>query len=290
MSKIAFLGLGAMGSRMVSHLVADGHKVTVWNRSKAACKQLAEALGQPIDIAESPAKAAADADYVISMVRDDVAAKSVWLDEEIGAINSLQENAVAIECSTLTPAFVQKLAARIAGRGANFCDAPLAGSRPQAEARQLIFFIGGSAETYGKAKAVLEPLAGQIHHVGNVSQGATVKLLINALFGVQLNAMAEIFGILKKTDLNVAEVLEVIAGTPVCSPAAGMAVKAMAAENFAPAFPIELVVKDFSYIQEFSQALSLRVPLLDIVKKQYEVALAKGYGEDNITGIAQLYR
>ena len=131
MNKIAFLGLGAMGLRMAANLVNAGHSVTVWNRDPAKAAPRA-ALGA--GIAGTPKAAAGGAEIVIAMVRDDEASRRVWLDPETGALGWLGRHAIAVESSTLSVGWVKALAAAAGERGISFLDAPVVGSRPQAEA------------------------------------------------------------------------------------------------------------------------------------------------------------
>ncbi|MCU0870630.1 MAG: NAD(P)-binding domain-containing protein, partial [Burkholderiales bacterium] len=114
MNRIAFLGLGAMGSRMAARLVAAGHTVTVWNRSPAATHPLGAAGAA---VAATPRAAVADTDIAISMVFDDAASQAVWLDADTGAIHALRPDAVAIEAGTLTPAWVHRLGYALASAG-----------------------------------------------------------------------------------------------------------------------------------------------------------------------------
>ncbi len=127
MSKIAFLGLGAMGSRMAAHLLAAGHAVTVWNRNAAKMTLLRDAGAMA---AHSPRAAVAEAEFVFSMVRDDGASRFVWLDAAEGALGDMSADAVAVECSTLSVGWVRELSGLFAAKGCAFLDAPVAGSRP----------------------------------------------------------------------------------------------------------------------------------------------------------------
>ena len=140
--------------------------------------------------------AAAGADVVFTMVTDDAAARQVWLDEAAGALHGLKPGAIAIESSTVTPAFVRELAARVAAREARFLDAPVAGSRPQAEAGQLVFMVGGEAGTIAAARPLLEVLGARVIPVGTAGQGAVLKLAVNTLFAAQLASLAELLGFL----------------------------------------------------------------------------------------------
>ena len=133
MSKtIAFLGLGAMGSRMARRLLGGEDTVRVWNRSPAPAQALAE---YGAVVADSPRAAAEGADAVITMLADDSAARAVWLDPARGAMAGLGPEALAIECSTVTPGWIAELNAAASPRAV--VDAPVAGSRPQAEAGQI---------------------------------------------------------------------------------------------------------------------------------------------------------
>jgi len=131
MAEVVVLGLGAMGLRMRANLLKAGHRLTVWNRSKGAADQL---IAAGAHLAGSPREAVAEADFVIAMVRDDIASRKIWLDEDAGALAGLKTDAVAIESSTLTPVWIRELAKAASARGVAFLEAPVAGGRPQAEA------------------------------------------------------------------------------------------------------------------------------------------------------------
>ena len=111
MAKIGFLGLGAMGSRMAANLIAKGHEVTVYNRTAAACVSLKE---KGATVASSPREAVQNVEFIISMVTDDTAARSIWLDEKNGALAEVQKGAVIIESSTVTPDWVKTLSEHVA--------------------------------------------------------------------------------------------------------------------------------------------------------------------------------
>jgi 3-hydroxyisobutyrate dehydrogenase len=286
MTHITFLGLGAMGSRMAANLIKAGHSLTVWNRDAKKADTLI-ALGAKL--AGSPKAAASSADIVISMVRDDEASHKIWADKDTGAFAGMRKGALAIECSTLTTAHVKKLAETAAATGLRFIDAPLAGSRPQAEAAQLIFFAGGKAEDIAEAEPVLKNMGSAVHHAGDIGIGATVKLMVNALFGIQLAAMGELIGFAKKSGIDAAKAVEIMGTTPVVSPAAKVAAGAMLAGNFAPMFPIELVAKDFGYVAASAKAAKAMVPLTEAAAAIYTTAIGEGHGEKNITGIAARY-
>jgi 3-hydroxyisobutyrate dehydrogenase-like beta-hydroxyacid dehydrogenase len=286
MRKIAFLGLGAMGSHMAQNLINAGHKVTVWNRDASK----ATALGhEKTRIAATPRAAALRADYVISMVRDDEASKHVWLDPETGALWGMPEGAVAIETSTLTVNWVQSLAKDLQHRGHALLDAPVVGSRPQAEAAQLSFLVGGSAEVVKRADSVLKAMGTTVHHAGLNGSGAAIKLAVNALLGIQVAAMAEVIGMLKATDLDLARAIGIIGSTPVVSPAMKNAAAGMLSGNFTPMFPVELVEKDFGYVNATAATHGRLVPMADAARAVMQMAMAQGHGSENLTAVVRLY-
>lgn len=286
MQKITLLGTGAMGSRMATKLFDSGYKVTVWNRTTARTKEL---VNKGITSASTPQEAVADADVVISMVRDDEASHSVWLDEQDGALSAMKKDAIGIECSTLSTPYVNKLAGVFQKQNIAFLDAPVAGSRPQAEAGKLIFFVGGKNETLEVIEPTLKAMGQAVHHAGKEGAGTITKLMINSLFGIQLATIAELLGLAHRTDIEMEKVVEIIKSTPVCSPAAGIAASAMLEHAFATAFPIDLVFKDFQLIHKSSASLNRSVPLSECATKIYQQAVEKGFDGDNITGVYKLY-
>lgn len=286
MTRIAVLGLGAMGARMVARLLQAGHEVSVYNRTAAAAEALAAQGARP---AASPGDAAVGAAAVISMVRDDEASRAVWLDPDRGAAAVLAPGTLAIESSTLTPDWARELAGEIAAAGGRFLEAPVAGSRPQAEAGQLIYFLGGAAADLETARPILESLGAALHHVGPAGTGAVVKLAVNALFGIQVAAVAELLGLVRRSGVDPQLAAEILGATPVMSPAAKGAAAAMLAGNFAPLFPIDLVEKDFGYVSAAAAAAGAQVPTAEAVRQVYACAKDRGFGGANIAGVVQLF-
>lgn len=286
MSSIAFLGLGAMGSRMAVNLLRAGHTVTVWNRDPAKAEALVK---QGATFAPSPRAAAADKHIVISMVRDDEASQQVWLHPDSGALHSMKPGSLAIECSTLTPSWIEQLAESAHERQIGFVDAPLAGSRPQADAAQLIFFVGGTDVECKLAEPILKAMGSAVHHAGEVGAGAKLKLAVNALFGIQVAAMAEIVGVLKAQKMDLPRAVEIMSATPVMSMAAKGAAASMLSGNFPAMFPVELVEKDFGYVNDAATSVGQTVPMADEVRSIMQKAIEAGLGEQNLTSIVRLY-
>jgi len=286
MAKIAFLGLGAMGARMAANLVKAGHELVVWNRTPERTAPLV-ALGAAA--ASSPRDAVAGVDFAIAMVRDDAASRGVWLDPKTGALAALPSHAIAIESSTLSPEWVREWVAACAGSEIACLDAPVAGSRPQAESGQLIYLVGGKTEVFGRAEPILAAMGGAVHHTGGNGSGAALKLAVNTLLGIQVAAMAEILGGLRRAGVDLKAAIEVMGATPVCSPTAKASALSMLADAFPPLFPVELIEKDLGY------ALSAAgqkgdMPITAAARDVFAAGIRAGYGEENMTSVARLYR
>ncbi|MEO0407483.1 MAG: NAD(P)-dependent oxidoreductase [Cyanobacteria bacterium P01_A01_bin.135] len=287
MTRVALLGTGAMGFRM-AQLLQTQHHLIVYNRSPEKLKPLLE---QGATYAETPKAAAEQADILISMVTNDESSRDIWLHPDSGAVHGLRQPKIAIESSTLTVEWTQELAAAVQNTGAAFLDAPVVGSRPQAEAKQLISLVGGKAETLAQAKSVLSAAGvAAIHHLGEVGQGMAMKLAVNALFGVQVAALAELLGMLSGQGLSPEVAMACLNKLPVTSPAIKGAGSLMVSERHAPLFPIHLVAKDFRYVLQGVNAVGGSAPVSQAAQEVYQAAIAQGHGDANITGVARLFQ
>jgi 3-hydroxyisobutyrate dehydrogenase len=283
---IAVLGLGAMGSRMAKNLLSAGYQVTVWNRSEGPIQDLKK---QGAFVAVTPREAARHADFVLCMVRDDIASRNIWGNPETGALGEMKTNAVAIESSTLSPNWTRELGELCKGQGIAFLEAPVAGSRPQADSAQLIYFIGGDMDALKRAEPIFKTLGASIHHTGAVGNAAVIKLFVNALFGLQVAGIAELLGMVRNAGMDPAKALDIFGSTPVASPAIKFAGSAMLARNFTPMFPIELVKKDFEYLLQTSNETKSETPVLKAVDQVLADAIERELGQSNITSLGSLY-
>lgn len=283
--KIAYLGLGAMGSRMAANLMAAGHELAVWNRTPTATDDLVEKGAR---FAATPKDCASGADIVISCVRDDEASKSVWLAEETGAIHGLSPDAIAIESSTLTIDWVKQLGAAFAEKSLAFLDAPVLGSRPQAEGKMLIHVVGGEEDVFTRAQPILADMGGAQHLMGPVGTGASMKLMVNAMMGVQVTALAELLAATEKGGIPKARAAEVFGSTIVCSPQMKVVSGLMALGTHAPLFPVELIEKDLGYaVKEAGGSDAL--PVTNAARHVFTSSISAGDGDLNMSAVEKLY-
>ena len=165
----------------------------------------------------------------------------------------------------------------------------MVGSRPQAEARQLIHLVGGDAAALERIRPVLGVSAVALHHVGTVGRAMSAKLAVNLLFASQVAVLAEILGSLAQAGVDDREAVTLLAELPTTSPALKGIGALIAARNFEPQFPIDLVVKDLGYYRQMAEQGGLEFPLARAVREVYAAAQNSGLGGDNIAGIARSY-
>ncbi|MEM1272137.1 MAG: NAD(P)-dependent oxidoreductase [Bacteroidota bacterium] len=280
---IAWIGLGAMGSRMASRLIEAGFSLTVYNRTHERTAPLKD---QGARVAVRVEDAVRDADVVISMVRDDAASNAVFAD---AVLDAMKPGARVVEMSTLTPDYVRRLASRLSPHSVGFVDAPVVGTRPHAEKGLLTVLAGGEAEDIDALGDVFGAFAAATHHIGPVGAGAAMKLAVNTLFAAQAGLLAELLGYLRAEGIASENAVGTLSGLAVTSPAAKLLGGLMVAEKFAPLFPIELVAKDLRYAVAAAVAKGADLPITRATGAQFERAAENGHAGLNITGIAKLY-
>jgi len=170
---ITVLGVGAMGCRVATRLLEAGYSVSIYNRSRNRASAL---INAGATYCETPIQAVARADIVISMLTDDLAARAVWLDKKTGAMQGMKPGAIAIESSTLSIECITELSVLFAQQGISFLDAPVVGSRPQAESGALIFLVGGSQATLAGVESFLSFLSSAVYYMGESGAGAIMSV------------------------------------------------------------------------------------------------------------------
>jgi 3-hydroxyisobutyrate dehydrogenase len=284
--KVTLLGLGAMGSGMAHRLLESGFELTVFNRSSERAKRLQEAGAT---LAATPREAARDAAIVICIVADDTASRTVWLGPD-GALGDVNPGKILIESSTLTPRWVRELAAEVATRNCDFLDAPVTGSKPQAEAGQLVFLVGGDAAVLDRARPVLKTMSRGIRYFGPTASGSKVKLLNNLLNGIQVAAFAEMLSLAERIDIDVKAAAEFISNSAPGSPIVKIALQRMTESDFAPNFAVNLMAKDLAYAIAEGASQSMDLPIANAARKVYEAAIAQGLGGKDFSSVIETVR
>ncbi|GIF71433.1 NAD(P)-dependent oxidoreductase [Asanoa siamensis] len=278
---VAVVGTGRMGAAMAGRLVGAGHPLTVYNRTP----DRAEGLGGRV--AATPGDAVADAAYVVVSLADDDAVRAVYAD----LVDGLAPGTIVLETSTIHPATVRDLAARVSARGATLLDTPVSGSVPLVQRGELTALVGGDPPALDRARPVLGTFASRIFHLGPAGGGATMKLVVNSVIhGLNL-ALAEALVLAERAGVDRATAYDVLAGSAVGAPFVHYKRDAyLAPDTAAVAFALDLVAKDLRLIDELATAAGARMPQSAATAAAVNEAVAEGYGPRDMSALAALLR
>jgi 3-hydroxyisobutyrate dehydrogenase len=283
---VALLGLGTMGRGMAANLLKADFPLTVWNRSRERAEAF---VSQGARVANTPAEAASGADIIIAMVADDNASRETWAGTE-GALSTAKPGAVLVEASTASPAWIAELATLAEKHNLELLDAPVTGSRAQAEGGQLTFLVGGSESALERARPVLEAMSQKIAHLGPVTSGAKMKLLNNFLCGVQLASLAEGMAWLERSDLNRDQAIELLKSGAPGSPLLGNMAYRMTKDLETVNFSLALLAKDLAYAHTAAAESGVDLTTAANAKDLLDKAIAAGYGEKDMANIVEVLR
>jgi 3-hydroxyisobutyrate dehydrogenase len=223
------------------------------------------------------------------MLADDDASRAVWFGPN-GALESAEKDAILIESSTVSPHWIDELAGHAAQHGVAFLDAPVTGSRAQAEAGQLTFLVGGSETALATATPVLQAISKEILHLGPIGSGAKLKLINNFLCGVQIASIAEGLAWIERSGLNPDQALKFLATGAPGSPLFGAISARMASHNYAVNFHLRLMAKDLLYAQNEAARNDLDLTTAKVSRSLFEAAIAKGYGDQDMSAVIEPLR
>jgi 3-hydroxyisobutyrate dehydrogenase-like beta-hydroxyacid dehydrogenase len=275
MSTVAFVGLGAMGSRMALNLHAAGHKVRGFNRDRAKAKPLAE---KGLEIADSIAAAVRGAEFVVSMVSDDAATREVMLGAA-GVLSAASAGTVLLDSSTNTPAMAREVAKAAAAKNCLYLDAPVSGSILQAQGKELVFMVGGDKGAFERAQPLFQAMGRMARHMGDSGAGATIKLVNNMLTAAATVALAEAAQVTEAAGLDPAAALEILGEGAAGSRLLKAKLPKMLKRDFSPQFALELMDKDLRYFLALAQELDRPAPVASFARSQYQAARRAALGK-----------
>lgn len=243
MAKIAFLGLGQMGTPMAGRLIQAGHELTVWDRTADHANALA---AEGAAVAGSPAEAGAGAAFAITMLATPEALQEVVLSEH-GLAKALGAGQVYIDMSTVGPATVRSIAAKLPN-GVAVVDAPVRGSVGAASAGRLEVFVGATDEDFARVRPILESL-GSVEHVGGPGAGAAMKLVANLALGASIAAVGEALALGEALGLARVAVLNMLEGSQL-APVVRAKRANIESGHYPPAFKLRHAAKDLRLVVE----------------------------------------
>src|SRR6202162_4801423 len=274
--KLGFIGMGNMGSRIANRLLGHGYQLSVYDMDPAKTQLIA---AQGAAVAENIHELARTADVVLSCLTNDEAVRSVYSEPE-GIFAGARSGTVVLEMSTISPDSSRELHRLGARRGIEVLDVAISGSTPAAEQGILTLLVGGSQELFAAAEPIFRLLAKQYFLLGGPGSGTTMKLVVNTLLGVGMQAIAEAVVLGEKSGLDRKNLLDVLSQTAVITPAHVGKLARIAINDYTPQFPLRLMNKDFKLILEAATEARIPMPATEAAFQVNSKELAGGEEED----------
>jgi 3-hydroxyisobutyrate dehydrogenase len=279
-STIGFIGLGAMGQRMVRRLLGSGFKLLAYDHTM---RKTVEAASHGAIVAPNLRQLARKSEVIISCLPNDEAVMRVYQGPE-GVLASANPGTVVIEMSTVSPETSRALHRMGVVHKVEVLDVPISGSTPAAEQGILTLFGGGDPQVFESCQPIFSAIAKQYFHLGPSGSGATMKLVVNALLGLNMQAIAEAVAFGEKAGLDRQLLLEVLARTAVVSTAHQGKLLRAERDDYSPQFPLKLMNKDFRLILDKAAELGVPMPATAIAH-QINAARAAGNGDEDFSSV-----
>jgi len=284
-TKLGFIGLGLMGSRFLRRLNAEGWNIRGWNRNQAATVAL---RNYGFQIEETLAGLVHGSDVLLSSLADDKAVRAVYLGED-GVFAHVEPQTVILEMSTISPGLSALLHQEAAKHGANLIDLPVSGSTPAVEAGTVTLFGGGEQEIFNRSVPIFESIARQWYLMGPATAGIQMKLVVNLLLGINMEAIAEAVSLGEQLGLDRNVLLDVLPKTAVIAPAFSGKFSKIKTDDYTPQFPLHLMNKDLHLVQNAASQSHILLPAGSATIQTFGSAVRER-GEFDISAIASFVR
>jgi 3-hydroxyisobutyrate dehydrogenase len=283
-TKIGLIGLGLMGLRIGQRLLTHGYEVVAYDRNRAKVEKLMESGATP---AANLAEIAASADVVVSSLTDDAAVWAVYGGTK-GLLSQVRSGCIIIEMSTVSPETPRELQGIAAQRGTTFLDVTISGSTPAVEQGTVTLFGGGDEEAFHAVEPLFQTFARKYFHLGPSGSGATMKLAVNLMLGLGMQAIAEAVAFGQKAGLERERLLEVLSQTAVIPPALVGKFERISRNDYSRQFPLRLMNKDFRLILETAAASLAPLPATAAALQVNIAELANETDEDFSAVVRQM--
>ena len=285
--KVAFLGLGDIGSLMAAHLARDPFDLVVWNRTVS--KAEAFAREHKVRVAPTPAEAVRSADVVITCLPSSVEVEAI-LHGENGMIDAFRKGAVLVDCTSGDPPTSRSIAAELGGRGVDFIDAPVSGGTIAAKSGSLTVMWGGEELVFERVRPVIEAFGKKIVHAGQIGSGDALKAINNALLAVHILSTAEGLAVLVKAGVDPKVALEVInASSGRSNSSENLIPQRVLTRAFPRTFRLALLEKDIGIAAVLADDLGARTPLISLAAERFHEAREKlGEEADHVEAVKMI--
>ncbi|GER54996.1 glyoxylate reductase 1 [Striga asiatica] len=281
MEEIGFLGLGIMGKAMSMNLLRHGFKVTVWNRTLSRCDELVE---HGATVGKSPASVIKKCKYTIAMLSDPAAALSVVFGED-GVLEQIGSGKCYIDMSTVDAETSCKISEAITSKGGSFLEAPVSGSKKPAEDGQLVILAAGEKTLYDAVLPAFDVLGKKSFFLGQVGNGAKMKLVVNMIMGSMMNAFSEGLVLADKSGLDPLALLDVLDLGAIANPMFKMKGPSMIKSTYSPAFPLKHQQKDMRLAIALGDENAVPMPLAAAANEAFKKARSMGFGDLDFSAV-----
>ena len=261
-ARVGFIGLGLMGSRLVRRLDSFGWHIRAWNRSPKPADEINK---WGIAIAPSVADLVADSDVIISSLANDEAVRSVYLDNG-GVFSSTEPGTVIIEMSTISPDLSRDLHREARTKCVNFLDVAISGSTPVVDAGTVTLLGGGDPNTFERCVPLFESIARQWFLIGPGSSGVQMKLVVNLLLGLDMQAIAEAVSLGEHLQIDRNVLLHVLSKTAVIATAMAGKIRKIKDNDYSPEFPLRLMSKDMNLVMDAAGKSGADLPAASVAQ------------------------
>ena len=283
---VGFIGLGLMGKPMAQNLLRAGFPLVVWNRTRVKAEDVVRAGAK---LAASPRETAAQCDVLITIVSDPPALEDVLWGAH-GALDGLRAGSLLIDSSTVSPEMARRLAGGCANRHVDFLDAPVTGGTWGAEKGELVFMIGGKAEVLERAKPVLEAMGKRYFLLGPNGAGQTVKLGMNLLLALEVNAFAEALALITAAGVPAERLLEVMQSSMGRSPLLDVKAPLILKQEFPASFPLRLMHKDIRLALELAKEYGVALPTGAAAYATYSAVKDSSTDDPDFSAVARFWK
>ncbi|KAJ9169883.1 hypothetical protein P3X46_018031 [Hevea brasiliensis] len=284
--EVGFLGLGIMGKAMATNLIKSGFKVTVWNRTLSKCNELVE-LGA--SIGETPAAVVKKCELTIAILSDPAATLSVVFDKD-GVLEEICNGKGYIDMSTVDPETSTNISKAITAKGGFFLEAPVSGSKQPAEAGQLVILAAGDKALYDLAIPAFDVMGKKSFFLGEIGNGAKMKLVVNMIMGSMMNAFSEGLVLAERSGLNPVNLLDVLDLGGIANPMFRGKGPAMLKSNYSPAFPLKHQQKDMRLALALGDENAVSMPVAAAANEAFKKARSMGLGDLDFSAVYDIVK
>ena len=288
--KIGVIGLGLMGRPMGMNLLKAGHTLTVWNRTPERAEELVAAGAK---LAKTPREVAEASEVLLTMVSDPPALEAVLWGRDgqnDGAFGGLKGGSFYIDSSTVSPALVKKIAEACRAKGVRFLDAPVTGGDWGAREGNLVFMIGGDAATLKEMEPILGVMGKRWFHLGPNGAGQTIKLAMNAILALQVDAMAEALALVERAGLDGKQLVEVMQASMARSGVLDVKSPLMLKGDYKPSFPLRLMHKDLGLALDLANQLGVALPATAAAREVYNFVKGEANEDVDYSAVMRFWR